>query len=82
MSEEKIFIKMKYKDLGGNWDDVKNIINKYPLLIETIKEVEKDKFKHWINHVNFSKGMTKKGSEILDYFREQLNHDRKIKNDN
>jgi hypothetical protein len=74
--KQKIFMKRKYEELGGNWDDVKSIINKCPLLIEAVREVERDKFKHWIDHLNFSKGMTKKGDQILNYFRNQLNSEK------
>ncbi len=71
-NKQKIFTKKKYEELGGSWDDIKSVINKYPLLIEAVREVERDNFKHWINHANFSKGMTKKGIQILNYLRENL----------
>ena len=68
----KELIKQNYERLGGCWDDVELTFKKYPTLIEAVQITERNNFKQWINHTRFSKGMTKKGDKILDFFEDKL----------
>lgn len=41
-------LKEEYEKFGGNWDDVKNVVPKYPLLMETIRKSEREKCEEYL----------------------------------